>query len=65
MRQATPKKPDNALTLGVHLNRRLREGALILVAALALYLVLSLLTYTPSDPGWSYSGTVERIANRG
>ena len=65
MRQATPKKSDGSLALGVHLNRRLREGALIVVGTLALYLILSLVTYTPSDPGWSYSGTVERIANRG
>ena len=65
MRQATPKKADSSLALGVHLNRRLREGALIVVGTVALYLILSLITYTPSDPGWSYSGTVERIANRG
>ncbi len=65
MRQATPKKSDSSLALGVQLNRRLREGALIVVGTLALYLILSLVTYTPSDPGWSYSGTVERIANRG
>ena len=42
-----------------------REGVLIIVSALALYLALSLFTYHPGDPSWSHSGHVEHIANRG
>ncbi len=36
--------------------RRLREGALLLLIAVVAYLMLSLLTYSAGDPGWSYSG---------
>lgn len=44
---------------------RLREAALILALALAAYLLLSLLSYAPTDPGWSTTGTNDVIANRG
>ena len=44
---------------------RLREAALILALALAAYLLLSLVTYEPTDPGWSTTGTDDVIANRG
>ena len=47
------------------LGRGSREGVFIIVSALALYLGLSLFTYHPGDPGWSHSGHVESIANRG
>ncbi len=35
-----------------------RDIALILVAPLLLYLLASLVTYSPQDPGWSHSGSV-------
>ena len=35
-----------------------RDIALILVAPLLLYLLASLFTYSPQDPGWSHSGSV-------
>jgi len=35
-----------------------RDIALILVAPLLLYLLASLLTYSPQDPGWSHSGSI-------
>jgi len=44
---------------------RLREAALILSLALAAYLLLSLLSYQPTDPGWSTTGTNDVIANKG
>ena len=34
-------------------------------AALALYLLLILVTFSASDPGWSHSATVASLANRG
>ncbi|MDZ7754442.1 MAG: DNA translocase FtsK 4TM domain-containing protein [Gammaproteobacteria bacterium] len=49
----------------LHLGRGLREGMLFLALALAVYLLLSLVTYDPADPGWSYSGEMGPIANRG
>ena len=45
--------------------RGLREGALIVFGAVALFLCASLITYTPADPGWSHSDTVATIANAG
>jgi|TARA_R100000005_G_C5003349_1_gene211509 S-DNA-T family DNA segregation ATPase FtsK/SpoIIIE len=44
---------------------RLREAALILSVALAAYLLLSLWSYQPTDPGWSTTGTDDIIANSG
>ena len=35
-----------------------RDIALILVAPLLLYLLASLFTYSPQDPGWSHSGSI-------
>jgi S-DNA-T family DNA segregation ATPase FtsK/SpoIIIE len=35
-----------------------RDIALILIAPLLLYLLASLWTYSPGDPGWSHSGSV-------
>ena len=36
--------------------RGVREGLAVLIAALALLLLLALVSYAPGDPGWSYSG---------
>ena len=36
---------------------RLKEGALIAMAALCLYLWMALLSYDQGDPGWSHTGT--------
>ncbi|MFC3715509.1 DNA translocase FtsK [Luteimonas soli] len=35
-----------------------RDIALILIAPLLLYLLASLLSFSPSDPGWSHSGSL-------
>ena len=45
--------------------RGLREGALIVSGATALYLFASLGSYSPKDPGWSHSETAAAIANAG
>ena len=47
------------------LGRGSREGALIVLSAVALYLAISMASYAPSDPGWSHSGDVERVVNKG
>lgn len=52
-------QPDNFL------GPRLREGAFIGVSAACLYLLLALVTYSSSDPGWSASGSGARIDNAG
>ncbi len=38
--------------------RLMRDIAMILIAPLLLYLLASLLTYSPSDPGFSHSGSL-------
>ena len=38
--------------------RLMRDIALILIAPLLLYLMASLFTFSPTDPGWSHSGSV-------
>ncbi|WP_343226298.1 DNA translocase FtsK [Marilutibacter chinensis] len=38
--------------------RLMRDIALILIAPFLLYLLVSLFTYSPDDPGWSQSGSI-------
>ncbi len=75
MRQASVKKstsrkkttgkssPDAALTNPMQ--RRLREGMMIFLAAIAAFLMLSMITYNPNDPGWTFSGGTDAIVNAG
>ncbi|KAF0280598.1 cell division protein FtsK [Spiribacter aquaticus] len=48
-----------------HISRVLREAALLLLMAVAGFLMLSLLTYMPADPGWSQSGPSRGVGNAG
>lgn len=45
--------------------KRVAEGGFILALAFALFIVLSLVSYHVSDPGWSHSGPTKRIDNAG
>lgn len=45
------------------LHYRLKEGALIAVGALCLYLWMALLTYDTADPGFSHTSNVEQVQN--
>ncbi len=65
MAQASREKATFMAALQGPLARGTREGALILAATAALYLVLALSSYQPGDPGWSHSGPVERVGNQG
>jgi S-DNA-T family DNA segregation ATPase FtsK/SpoIIIE len=47
------------------MSRGLREGGLLLLGAVAVYLLMSLVSYDPGDPGWSRSGAGGRIVNIG
>ncbi|MCP3870440.1 MAG: cell division protein FtsK [Gammaproteobacteria bacterium] len=49
----------------MQIGRRLREGALLLLLAFTAYLFLSLVSFSPDDPGWSYTGTREQAVNAG
>ena len=64
MAQAKRKK-SNPVPLRHHVSRGVREGALIVLAAIALYFLLALLTYSHDDPGWSHSGPRGEVGNMG
>jgi S-DNA-T family DNA segregation ATPase FtsK/SpoIIIE len=55
--------PENSLSAQVLCG--LREGALIVFAMLALYLLVALLTYSPADQGWSSTGEDVPLRNLG
>ena len=48
-----------------HVSKGLREGTLFILSALAAYLLLSLMSYHPQDPGWSHRGPAHLIQNFG
>jgi len=62
--QARPKKSAGA-ALTHHVGRGLQEGALFLLGAVAIYLLISLASYHASDPGWSHAGPTGHVANAG
>ncbi|WP_439134563.1 DNA translocase FtsK [Pseudomaricurvus sp.] len=45
--------------------RILKEGALIGLVALCLYILMALVTYSPTDPGWSRTATGDSLQNAG
>ncbi|MES2740339.1 MAG: DNA translocase FtsK 4TM domain-containing protein [Pseudomonadota bacterium] len=59
-RTATERPP-----LPNRLVRLLSEARWFVLAALALYFVLILLSYSKADPGWSHSNPVPKVANLG
>ncbi|MGD8618220.1 MAG: DNA translocase FtsK 4TM domain-containing protein, partial [Gammaproteobacteria bacterium] len=65
MAQARRNKGEQAGKLTHQVTRGLREGALLLLGAIAIFLLVSLASYHPGDPGWSNSGAVTRIFNAG
>jgi len=62
MAQATR---SGQLTFSDYVERALREGAMWALMCVALYLVLSLASYSPQDAGWSYVGETEQVRNAG
>ncbi len=61
--KASKNKDDNAYAERLH--RWMREAVLLLSAALTIFLLMALFSYTPSDPGWSDLATGESIGNLG
>lgn len=45
------------------ISRLVREGILIVTICVAVFLLVALLTYHTSDPGWSRASTAKHIAN--
>ncbi len=64
MVQATRRK-EPASAAPVRPAHGLREGALFVFGAIAIYMFISLFTYNPADPGWSYSATSNQVVNAG
>ena len=64
MAQARRKKAKDK-TITHHVSHGLREGALLILGAIAIFLLVSLFSYHAADPGWSNSGDVARINNAG
>ncbi|MBI3899015.1 MAG: DNA translocase FtsK 4TM domain-containing protein [Gammaproteobacteria bacterium] len=63
MSQATWKKTTAPLT--PRLVRLLREVALYALAAVGIYLLISLWSYQPADPSWSHRGPSAAVVNMG
>jgi len=61
MKQATN---STQLTWRDHVNLRLREAGFILLSSIAIYILISLVTYHSNDPGWSYFGMQEEVLNK-
>jgi DNA segregation ATPase FtsK/SpoIIIE, S-DNA-T family len=61
--QATRNKNSPPLT--PRILRLLREAALYVLGAIAIYLLISLWTYSASDPSWSHRGTNPIVFNTG
>lgn len=68
-RNATPQGSNgfmrwvSKVTQSEPIMQRLREGGLIVLSAIALFLLLALSTHSILDPGWSHSGSTEVVAN--
>ncbi|MET0065551.1 MAG: DNA translocase FtsK 4TM domain-containing protein [Candidatus Thiodiazotropha sp.] len=48
-----------------HVSRALREGVMWSLFCLSGYLLISLFSYSPLDPGWSYTGPAHNVLNSG
>jgi len=59
------RKKDKSTPRGNQAAKGLREGALFVFGAIALYLAVSLGSYSQTDPGWSHSGAVGSVQNVG
>lgn len=58
-------KTQTAVQTDDRANRILREGALILWAVLAIFLLVALVTYDAQDPGWSRTAASSTLENAG
>jgi DNA segregation ATPase FtsK/SpoIIIE, S-DNA-T family len=59
------RKTETKTRLTHQVTRGLREGALLILGAVAIFLLVSLVSYSQDDPGWSNSVEVARISNAG
>lgn len=50
---------------GPYILRSLREGGMWILICFALYLIVSLASYYPDDPGWTFTGAKGQVQNSG
>lgn len=62
-RMAGSKASNSESKVTAMLWRRLQEGGIILLSALALFLFVALITYHSNDPGWSKTTVEKTISN--
>ncbi|WP_234254219.1 MULTISPECIES: DNA translocase FtsK [Halomonadaceae] len=63
-RRATEESPQQPTTrLAIHLQGVAREGAIILLLAACVFLLLALFSYQGTDPGWSRRGPETEVGN--
>ena len=65
MAQATFKKAKRTTEYRLNLGRGLRESALVVLVAVGVYLIMALVSFDRTDPGWSVSGSGGEISNMG
>ncbi len=65
--QARKKREQQAPpAIARHVQRGLREGGFFLLLAVSAYLLISLVSFNPADPGWSHTGAIDgRVENVG
>ena len=56
-------KESGSVTENLHLRYRIREGGLILTLAVSVFLLIALVSYHRTDPGWSHTVSVPVVAN--
>jgi len=61
--QARRKKTTTGIELATHIQHGLREGAMLVLGAIALFLLTAFVTYNVDDPGWSHTGLRENTLN--
>jgi len=59
------RKKTREVPLNTHIQLRIREGAFFIFTAVAVYVLMSLLSYQHSDPAWSHSNSSTTITNAG
>ncbi len=62
-RKKTTGTAEKIQVISPQIQRGLREGAMIVLASLALFLFTALATYHVNDPGWSFTGERNGVAN--
>jgi len=64
-KKASVKLPTIPVEAVTRIQQGMREGVSIALLALAVYLMASLTSYNPGDPGWSHTGTHSAVSNIG